>query len=74
MILSTNEAAAALHTHRHRIDLLRKFGLLHAVKLGRGYGYRVQELERFVAWAEDKDLGTYDQIRHWAKMKGTGQC
>jgi len=71
MILTTAEAAEALRTNRRRLDLLRRYGLIYACKLGRGYGYRVQELERFAEWAEGKDLGTVDQIRHWAKQKGS---
>lgn len=72
MILNTQQAAEALQTHRHRLGTLRRYGLIHAVKLGKGYGYRVQELERFLEWAEGKDLGNEDQIRHWAKKKGAG--
>lgn len=74
MILNTEQAAEALHTHRHRIGLLRRYGLLHAVKLGRGYGYSTQELVRFIKWAEGKDLGNEDQIRHWSKKKRSGEC
>ena len=71
MILTTEQAVKALHIERHQLGQLRRFGLIHAVKLGKGYGYRPQEVERFLEWAEDKDLGTLDQIRHWAKVKGS---
>lgn len=71
MILTTQQAAEALHIERHRLGQLRRFGLIHACRLGKGYGYRPSELERFLEWAEDKDLGTLDQIRHWAKVKGS---
>ncbi len=73
MILTTNQVAEQLHVNRRLVDDLRRYGLLHAVHLGRGYGYRAQELDRFLEWAEDKDLGTMDQIKHWAKLKGSGQ-
>lgn len=72
MILNTEQAAKALHIERHRLGQLRRFGLIHACRLGKGYGYRVTELERFLEWAEDKDLSSLDKIRHWAKKKGTG--
>ena len=71
MILSTQQAAEWLHTHRHRVDDLRYFGLLHAVHLEIGYGYRIQELERFAEWAQDKDLSSREKIKHWAKEKGS---
>ena len=71
MLLTTEQAVKALHIERHQLGQLRRFGLIHAVKLGKGYGYRPQEVERFLEWAEDKDLGTLDQIRHWAKVKGS---
>lgn len=71
MILTTQQAAEALHIERHRLGQLRRFGLIHAVKLGKGFGYRPSELERFLEWAEGKDLGTLDQIRHWAKQKAS---
>ena len=71
MILTTEQAVKALHIERHQLAKLREFGLIRAVKLGKGYGYRRQELERFLEWAEGKDLGTLDQIRHWAKLKGS---
>lgn len=72
MILSTQQAAEWLHTHRHRVDDLRYYGLLYAIKLDRGYGYDTRELERFVDWAQGKDLSSREKIRHWAKKKGTG--
>ena len=71
MILNTEQAAKALHIERHQLGQLRRYGLIHAVKLGKGYGYRIQELERFLEWAEGKNLGTIDHIRHWAKVKGS---
>lgn len=71
MILNTQQAAKALHIERHRLGMLRRYGLIHAVKLGRGFGYRVQEIERFLEWAEDKNLGTIDHIKFWAKQKGS---
>ena len=71
MILNTEQAAKALHIERHRLGQLRRFGLIHACKLGKGYGYRPSELERFLEWAEDKDLRSLDKIRHWAKLKGS---
>lgn len=71
MILNTEQAAKALHIERHRLGQLRRFGLIHACKLGKGYGYRPSELERFLEWAEDKDLSSLDKIRHWAKLKGS---
>lgn len=70
MILTTEQVAQALHIERHRLGMLRRYGLIHAVKLGRGYGYRPQEIERFLEWAEGKNLGTIDHIKFWAKNKG----
>lgn len=71
MILNTEETCKALHIERHRLAQLREYGLIRACKLGRGYGYRTQEIERFAEWAEGKNLGTFDQIKYWAKQKGT---
>ena len=72
MILTTEQVAQALHIERHRLGMLRRYGLIHAVKLGKGYGYRTQEIERFLEWAEGKNLGTIDHIKFWAKQKGAG--
>lgn len=72
MILTTSQAAERLHISRHLIYDLVRYGLLHAVNLGKGYGFRTQELDRFEEWAEDKNLGTRDHIRHWAKLKKAG--
>ena len=71
MILTTEQVAQALHIERHRLGMLRRYGLIHAVKLGKGFGYRTQEVERFLEWAEDKNLGTLDHIKFWAREKGS---
>ena len=71
MILTTQQAAEALHIERHRLGQLRRFGLIHACRLGKGYGYRVTELERFAEWAQDKDLSSREKIKHWAKQKAS---
>lgn len=71
MILTTQQAAKALHIERHRLGQLRRFGLIHACKLGKGYGYRPSELERFLEWAQDKDLSSREKIKHWAKQKAS---
>lgn len=68
MIYKTKEAAEWLGVDRHMLGCLRHYGLIHAVKIGKGYGYRPQELERFIEWAEDKNLGTRDHIKYWSKQ------
>lgn len=70
MILTTDQVVQALHIERHRLGMLRRYGLIRAVRLGRGYGYRTQEIERFLEWAEGKNLGTIDHIKYWARIKG----
>ena len=73
-IYTTQQAAEYLGTHRHRVYMLAKFGLLRGSRWGKNRGWRFtgQALDDFIDWAEGKDLGTIDQIRHWAKKKGTG--
>ena len=71
MILTTEQAVKALHIERHQLGQLRRFGLIHACRLGKGYGYRVTELERFAEWAQDKDLSSREKIKHWAKQKAS---
>ena len=71
MILTTQQTAEALHIGRHQLEKLRRYGLIHACRLGKGYGYRPQEIERFLEWAEGKNLGTIDHIKYWAKQKGS---
>ena len=45
---STEELASALHINRHKLGLYRKYGLLKAVKCGRGYSYFVEDIKKFV--------------------------
>lgn len=70
---NVNYAAEVLGTHRHRIYMLAEHGLLRGTRFGknRAWKFTDQALDEFMIWAEGKDLGTIDQIRHWAKQKGT---
>lgn len=45
---STEELASALKINRHKLGLYRKYGLLKAVKCGRGYSYFVEDIQKFV--------------------------
>lgn len=70
---TANDAAEILGTHRHRIYMLAEYGLLRGSRFGKNRGWKFSDraLDDFMVWAEGKDLGTIDQIRHWAKVKGS---
>ena len=72
-LYTAQQAAEILGTHRHRIYMLAEWGLLRGFRHGKNGGWRFtdQALDDFIDWAEGKDLGTIDQIRHWAKLKGS---
>lgn len=45
---TTAEVATRLHTHRNMIDRLRRNGLLNGIKLGKGFIYSEEEVQRFL--------------------------
>ena len=45
---TTAEVANRLHTHRNMIDRLRRNGLLNGIKLGKGFIYSEEEVQRFL--------------------------
>lgn len=45
---TTAEVATRLHTHRNMIDRLRRNGLLSGIKLGKGFIYSEEEVQRFL--------------------------
>lgn len=45
---TTAEVATMLHTHRNMIDRLRRNGLLSGIKLGKGFIYSEEEVQRFL--------------------------
>lgn len=59
---STSDLAEALHTDRHKIDYLRAVGLLHGIKISKGYIYPQSEVDRFLNDMMDKDLSNKDAI------------
>ena len=72
-LYTAQQAAEILGTHRHRIYMLAAFGLLRGRRMGKNKAWKFsdQALDDFIDWSEGKDLGTIDQIRHWAKQKGS---
>lgn len=47
-LLSTREAAEMLHTSGTRIDELRRSGILHGAKIGKGYIFDRNEVVNYV--------------------------
>lgn len=62
ILFTVKEASQLLKTDEPTIRRLISKGLLRALKLGR-LKIRKIELERFIGWAEDKDLNDLDDIK-----------
>lgn len=68
---STTDLARELHTDRNKIDLLRNSGLIHGIKIGRGYIFPKQEVDRFLHDLLDQDLSNPESIEEVkGKMEG----
>lgn len=57
---STSDLARELHTDRNKIDNLRNAGLLHGIKIGKGFVFPEEEVKRFL---RDRD-STYKQHKY----------
>lgn len=62
LLFTVEEAAKLLKTDKPMIRRLVSKGFIKALKLGR-LKIRKVELERFVQWAEGKDLSDLDNIK-----------
>ena len=56
LVLTTEEVAQKLHTHRNMVDRLRKNGLINGIKLGKGFIYAITEIESFLTKYAGMDL------------------
>lgn len=63
------DAAEYLCTTERKISLFRRYGLLEAVKLGKGYVYKVSQLDAF--WDEWKgyDLSNEEAVKFAIREK-----
>lgn len=59
---STSDLARELHTDRNKIDNLRNAGLLHAIKIGKGFVFPEEEVKRFLREMLDKDISNQESI------------
>jgi len=62
ILFTVDEASKLLKTDKPTIRKLIDKGLLNALRLGR-LKVRKVEIERFLIWAEDKDLNDLDNIK-----------
>lgn len=62
LLFTVEESAKLLKTDKPTIRRLVEKGFIKALKLGR-IKIRKLELERFVQWAEGKDLSDLDNIK-----------
>ena len=67
---STEELASALKINRHKLGLYRKYGLLKAVKCGRGYSYFVEDIQKFVDMYNGCSLRNETEIMLAARRVG----
>lgn len=56
LVLTTEEVASALHTHRNMVDRLRRNGLINGIKLGKGFIFATTEIESFLKNYAGMDL------------------
>ena len=59
---STSDLARELHIDRNKIDNLRNVGLLHAIKIGKGFVFPEEEVKRFLREMLDKDISNQESI------------
>ena len=60
--LSTDETAKVLCMEKHMLKPLRECGFLSATKVGHGYVYDSEELEKFIRITRGFDLSNAEQI------------
>lgn len=70
MFYTTAEIAECLHVNRHKIGLYRKYGLLRAVKAGRGWSYLASDIEQFVEKYNGCELRNETEIMLAARRVG----
>ena len=56
LVFTTDEVAEKLKTHRNMVDRLRRNGLINGIKLGKGFIFSEQELNRFLTSYAGMDL------------------
>lgn len=56
LVFTTDEVAEKLKTHRNMVDRLRRNGLINGIKLGKGFIFSGQELNRFLTSYAGMDL------------------
>ena len=62
LVFTTEEVADLLKVNRKIIDSLRKTGILHGIKLGKGFIFSANEINRFLEDYEGADLSNEFQM------------
>lgn len=69
-MFETADVCKILHRNRKTVGLLRKYHILPARKIGRGYLTTKEELDRFLEETRDADLGNENKIILYAVETG----
>lgn len=69
-VYETAEVCKYLHRNRKTVGLLRKYGILPARKIGRGYLTTKDELDHFLEETRNADLGNENKIILYAMETG----
>lgn len=60
---TTEELANELGTYPQKISMWRREGLIAGLRLGNGWIYRAEEVERFLRQYEGTEIGTTEKCR-----------
>lgn len=61
-LLTTKELSQMIKKDRHYIQEIREAGLITGIRLGRGWLYPVDEINRFIEIAKTYDLSTKEGL------------